>query len=85
LGSCRLDFEEMIHFFEVRYKGVFADIDKNQDGFITKEEYTNYLVTNGCNTGLNDIESYLTAVDADHNNQISMVEFAFGMLDLGIY
>ena len=72
-----------------KIRNIFCDIDESQKGFITYEDFSNYLI-NECNIDeisdkQNEIKKAFISVDIDHNNAIDYTEFLAANLDESLY
>ena len=72
-----------------KIRNIFYDIDESQKGFITYEDFSNYLI-NECNIDeisdkQDEIKKAFISVDIDHNNAIDYTEFLAANLDESIY
>ena len=72
-----------------KIRNIFCSIDESQKGFITYEDFSNYLI-NECNIDefsdkQNEIKKAFKSVDIDQNNAIDYTEFLAANIDDNIY
>ena len=72
-----------------KIRNIFYSIDESKKGFITYEEFANYIV-NECNIDdiyekEDDIKKAFKSVDIDHNNAIDYTEFLAANLEDKVY
>ena len=72
-----------------KIRNIFCCIDESQKGFITYEDFSNYLI-NECNIDeisnkQNEIKKAFRSVDIDQNNAIDYTEFLAANIEEAIY
>jgi calcium-dependent protein kinase len=82
--ASRLNTEE-----SEKIRKIFCDMDESKKGFITYEDFSNYII-NECNIDdisdkQEDIEKAFKSVDIDHSNSIDYTEFLAANLEDTIY
>lgn len=63
-------------------KGIFDEIDKNQDGYLDKSDLDIYFKSLGLLNFNTLITSWMTRIDLDKDNKISMKEFLLSFLPI---
>jgi len=84
-GNKRLDLSEAIDMFKIRYEKLFQSIDINGDKYITPTEFKTFLLDSGCTDTDDTLDTFIAKVDSDKSGHITLEEFSFALLDLGIY